>query len=574
MNLNIFALIIFMVFILTPGAIWAVATNRPSELLGLTVFIAFLTSMVILFFHSFLSLSNLVWRLYLLCLLGLFVEIFLFRVHNSKGFYEKILWSLVAGLVLAIALLLFLVFTNTQDETLIFSMIFSIIFGILLVCYLVVVSYMGNRFGIFLKRIFPKIYEGFTPSVSVKENFFSKLLRIFWQWIDIYEIKIYEYLMRVFGIHANKDLALNLQTTSGNEHLTTTKEKREKSLEIDHLEKGLTLLLVILISILIFSANNILFRGRYSTNLYQPQVIHQPTLSNLLEGTSTQTPVVVIFSVETIPTSTFEATLTPEPTPTSLPTVSIDNKNVPMVLVPGANMPENELLNNPDLKKLESFTMGSDQGDPDEKPVHEITLNTFYIDQYEVTNSFYRSCVESGNCQPPLKISSWTRPSYYGNSQFGNYPVVYIDWNMAKTYCLWRGARLPTEAEWEKAARGGMDYRTYPWGENIDKSYANYGRNIGDTKAVGSYESGKSIFGAYDMAGNVWEWVADWYIGRYYSELGDLNPIGPLRGDYHVLRGGSWYDSAFHIRAANREYNNVPPDKYYLVGFRCVREFP
>jgi formylglycine-generating enzyme required for sulfatase activity len=130
------------------------------------------------------------------------------------------------------------------------------------------------------------------------------------------------------------------------------------------------------------------------------------------------------------------------------------------------------------------------------------------MDVYEVTNALYKVCVEARVCLPPQYAA------HFNDSKYANHPVVYVDWNMAKTYCEWRGARLPTEAEWEKAARG-TDGRIYPWGKGNGKTFANYGSS--NISAVGSYEKGKSPYGMYDMAGNVSEWVADWYDESYYQ---------------------------------------------------------
>jgi serine/threonine-protein kinase len=232
------------------------------------------------------------------------------------------------------------------------------------------------------------------------------------------------------------------------------------------------------------------------------------------------------------------------------------------------------------------FTMGSDNVDAalaacknydstcdrgwfeDELVPHTVSLDAYYIDLYEVTNGRYAECVNAGVCQPPTETSSNTRSNYYGNSEFDNYPVIFIDWDMAKTYCEWRGARLPTEAEWEKAARG-TDQRTYPWGGEASDAYGNYNNTIHDTNAVGSYESGKSPYGIYDMAGNVWEWTADYYSDTYYSSSPASNPQGPDSGQGRVLRGGSWYDPAFLIRTTTRLLQQYPVDNNY--GFRCAR---
>jgi formylglycine-generating enzyme required for sulfatase activity len=240
-------------------------------------------------------------------------------------------------------------------------------------------------------------------------------------------------------------------------------------------------------------------------------------------------------------------------TPTIPPAEIIDGQGVTMVLVPAG-----------------SFTMGSSRGDRDESPIHSVNLDLYYIDKFEVTNALYQSCVEAGSCKLPVKADSFTRSSYYGNSQYSNYPVVYVDWNMAKNYCEWRGARLPTEAEWEKAARG-TDERTYPWGNGLDCSNANFSSCVNGTSEVGTYEKGKSPYGVDDMAGNVWEWVADWYSESYYASAPSTNPVGPVAGSSRTVRGGSWTRGALDIRSSNR-VNFAPNYNNFDLGFRCARE--
>lgn len=217
------------------------------------------------------------------------------------------------------------------------------------------------------------------------------------------------------------------------------------------------------------------------------------------------------------------------------------------------------------------FTMGSNE-QSDEKPPHQVVLDVFYMDQYEVTNILYKACVEAGVCAEPKSTN------YYNNSAYANHPVVYVDWNQAKAYCEWRDADLPSESQWEKAARG-TDERTYPWGEGIDCNIANYYDStqnkscVGGTTEVGSYESGKSPYGLYDMAGNVWEWVADWYDENYYANSPSLNPLGSNTGSYRVLRGGSWYNNVFNLRASDR-YWSIPDNNVSNFGFRCSRSRP
>jgi formylglycine-generating enzyme required for sulfatase activity/serine/threonine protein kinase len=216
-----------------------------------------------------------------------------------------------------------------------------------------------------------------------------------------------------------------------------------------------------------------------------------------------------------------------------------------------------------------SFEMGSITGDEDEKPVRLIYLDTFWIDKYEVTNAQYAQCVAEGDCTKPGSASSYTRESYFGNTAYGNYPVVHVNWYQAQDYCRWTGGNLPTEAQWEKAARG-TDSREYPWGnETPDNSRANYDLIIGDTTAVGSYPSGASPFGTLDMAGNVSEWVRDGYDA--YGIYNVYNPIVLFNTPYRTIRGGNYFDLPADIRAAYRFYGE-PGLSGYDIGFRCILE--
>jgi formylglycine-generating enzyme required for sulfatase activity len=271
------------------------------------------------------------------------------------------------------------------------------------------------------------------------------------------------------------------------------------------------------------------------------------------------------------------------PPPTRATVATLPPTAVPPTTVPPRVTDTTEMVSIPAGEFLMGSSARDSQADSDEKPQHTVYLDAFWIDKYEVTNAQYKKCVDAGKCSRPSDTSSSTRTSYYGNVSFDDYPVIYVSWNDAKAYCEWAGKRLPTEAEWEKAARG-TDERVYPWGSTLDGTRLNFcdkncpynwkdstaDDGYADTAPVGSYPRGASSCGALDMAGNVWEWVADWYGANYYSSSPRNNPKGPSSGQYKVLRGGAWNYYRSSARAANRDYD-YPDYRNYNVGYRCAQ---
>lgn len=286
------------------------------------------------------------------------------------------------------------------------------------------------------------------------------------------------------------------------------------------------------------------------------------------------------------------ATAIPQATATAMPTET--STEIPATATAEAtSTPENIKISTTDgmtqlLVPAGVLTMGGMDvyRESDEVPVHEVKLNAFWIDQVEVTNGMYNLCVQAGSCRPPVKINSDNRLEYFGNPEFQDYPVVNVAWYDANAYCIWAGRKLPTEAQWEYAARGS-DKRNFPWGDELPNQYNSNSLNlVGDTSRVGSYAEGASPFGALDMAGNVWEWVADRYRPDYYAKSPSENPEGPSEeevfNDFRVMRGGSFQEDWTILRLTNRAFLDGPSstaqpteEAFYgksssKVGFRCA----
>jgi len=324
-------------------------------------------------------------------------------------------------------------------------------------------------------------------------------------------------------------------------------------------------------------------------------------------------PAMPIAADTTLLPSTTDATSTPVPSLTQTPTWTPTPTATPTPAAPPASASLGDTWSRPTdgmvmvYVPTGEFEMGSDDDEvdyalqlcseyyddcereefEDEQPVHTVALDGFWIDRTEVTNIQYRRCVGAGACDLPAESDPEDRDSYYGDSAYADYPVIDVSWRQATDYCAWAwaGARLPTEAEWEYAARG-PEGRRFPWGDEFDGTRLNYcDVNCGSEWAdwademvddgyasiapVGSYPSGASWCGALDMAGNACEWVADWYSSSYYGSSPPQNPTGPSYGWYRGLRGGSFFYVPPAVRSAYRHWA-APDDTLFYWGFRCA----
>lgn len=422
-----------------------------------------------------------------------------------------------------------------------------------------------------------------------------------YHWVDLFEDDGYERLMRALQRRADNIGATLQIKRSWLPKITSPRPKQQKSIEIKTLEKsdskilntkdddmplspdwqplteaeethlvenpqnktGNSLIVPRNRNHYIISAGILLLVLFLASVFGLPLLVGQPEQTSTPTSTKKTTATVVISSTKTrepsttpsIPTSTKIPTATIAPTP--LPTEITDTKSVTMRLVP-----------------VGEFTMGTENGVSGEQPVHQVYLDDFYMDIYEVTNQAYTICVTEGVCTPPAPRP---RIAYVGSFSInqGDYyswpgnPIASVSWEQAQIFCEWRSARLPTEAEWEKAARG-IDGRTYPWGEEVSCDNANYSGCNDYAVYVGVNQS-PSPYGVYGMAGNVWEWVADWYSEGYYIDSPLINPLGPTSGKYRVIRGGAWNNLESSIRTTIRKWEN-PSSKRQDIGFRCAKD--
>lgn len=274
-----------------------------------------------------------------------------------------------------------------------------------------------------------------------------------------------------------------------------------------------------------------------------------------------------------VPSQSPYPTYTPYPTQAPYPTFAPISTSTPAVLPDSSQMtaiPAGE------------FLMGCDPWDSrspcqdGEAPSHQVYLDSYAIDLNEVSNAQYARCVAAEVCRPPNFGDSDLQKAKYSNPVFSNHPITNIDWHDARDYCTWVGKRLPSEAEWEKAARGDQDELFYPWGDGTpDCSRANFdglnGDCIGATSPVEDFQAGASPYGLLNMAGNVREWVADWYDANYYMSEPQVNPQGPDTGSEKAIRGGSHNSDWIGIRV-NARSHNPPVFRQADLGFRCARD--
>ncbi len=297
---------------------------------------------------------------------------------------------------------------------------------------------------------------------------------------------------------------------------------------------------LLLLGLMIGAGNQLVKLGAGGTGPLAMLATATQTATATLTSTATMTPTLTKTATQT---KTATATLTPTAT-MGVGSSKVNEKDgAVLVYVP-----------------VGEFTMGSNDG-YNGSPEHTVYVDAYWMYKTVVTNGQYLQCIVAGVCGGDLN-----------NYQEKRFPAIYIDWYEANDYCAWAGGRLPTEAEWEKAARG-TDGRIYPWGNS--EPTCGLAKYLGGCSGfisvdfVGSFPAGASPYGVLDMAGNVLEWVSDWYDEMYYSYSPDENPTGPVSGTTKVLRGGSWGDNVWSLRASNR-YANEPVNSGHFSGFRCV----
>lgn len=320
-------------------------------------------------------------------------------------------------------------------------------------------------------------------------------------------------------------------------------------------KSGIYIILLITAVIMVLALSNCGESG----NMLNPAT---PTATNTATPSKTPTP-----------SLTATPTLTPTPTPGIGSTQVSPMDGMVMNYVPAGPFGMGSTYEHADgdckeyTRKLSNYDCYQDWFS-NELPFHTVELDAYWIDQTEVTNSMYALCVQAGACQPPGHTNSDTRTSYYDNPEHKDFPVIYTSWFDAEDYCTWAGRRLPSEAEWEKAARGTTE-QVYPWGDMpADETLLSFNIPGNDTNAVGKLPLAASPFGALDMAGNVWEWVSDWYQSDYYAQSPINNPQGPPSGDYRVIRGGSFHNNEGIVgKTSTIKAVEVMVNRSYMRGY-------
>ncbi len=342
---------------------------------------------------------------------------------------------------------------------------------------------------------------------------------------------------------------------------------------------GIGLFIIIVLFILILSIsgkNRSLYKGIRMTATQQ-WIEGGLTLTRSAQNERRTATQAALPTLTPTPTST-KIPASPTPLPTEIPTLKAGSSQISpvdgmtMLFVPSG-----------------SFKMGYEGGDAQNKPVHEVFLDSFWIDQTEISLSMYSLCVSAGKCTEPIAKNSTNVRTYYGDPDFNNFPVINVSWFQAKDYCEWAGRQLPTEAQWEKAARGD-DGRLYPWGDKLIDDLGNFTPMANGYRPVGSYPGGASPYGILQMSGNAYEWVADWFDKGFYQISGDsVNPTGPDKGSLRSVRGGLFrkidkpeggiscgfcgiqgrYYRMINIQSGYRM--SMKPDGVSpLIGFRCA----
>lgn len=412
------------------------------------------------------------------------------------------------------------------------------------------------------KTIVPFRVEDFKPTGSM-EYFLGNL-----HWLDAltpglesHIIRLADYVQKILEVNKTKGQKASAMITEKEVTLETALPQKSKNASTNPIRKpksipgviygaaGGLVVLAVIAALLIMNQKKPAVQA--AVNL---PTVQQTMAEILVEPSATASPEPTIQATSQ-PTE-LPAVVEPSPTPTlslGIGSTQVSEKDgMTQVYVPAG-----------------SFTMGSDLGQSDETPVHQVVLSAFWMDKTEVTNSMYAQCVRDQVCAKPLITASMTRATYYVNTEFADFPVIGITYPAAKTYCEWAGRRLPTEAEWEKAARGS-EGNNYPWGnDNPSCSAANFQGCKGDTDKTGNHPNGASIYGALDMAGNVFEWVSDLYQQTYYETSPLVNPVGPEEGSFQIARGGAWDSNTNILRASNRTMMSANTNSNN-VGFRCA----